>query len=268
MIHKTFYMMLFLCMLAGIGYASNTQIGNPWIQSGTNIIQQAPGSRVLIGTDFTSVSPFTRGVDVELTNTETTGAVLSNAYVTQLTAGSSSSITLANIYSRPNVPITQTTGYTGTLAAFWAQPQIDCTGCTVATATSYVDNFNVGPNGATLTTQRSFSAGVAVGATSTITNREGVRIANPTGSGTVVNNTGLLILAQTKGTTTNLAIDSQGGVNKFTGQLELVGVTQASLGADVNGTIRYCSDCTIANPCAGAGTGALAKRLNGVWVCN
>lgn len=35
-----------------------------------------------------------------------------------------------------------------------------------------------------------------------------------------------------------------------------------------NGEIGYCSDCTIANPCAGAGTGAFAKRLNGVNVCN
>lgn len=35
-----------------------------------------------------------------------------------------------------------------------------------------------------------------------------------------------------------------------------------------NGQMRYCSDCTIANPCAGGGTGAIAKRLNGVNVCN
>lgn len=35
-----------------------------------------------------------------------------------------------------------------------------------------------------------------------------------------------------------------------------------------NGSMTYCSDCTIANPCAGSGTGALAKRLNGAWVCN
>lgn len=35
-----------------------------------------------------------------------------------------------------------------------------------------------------------------------------------------------------------------------------------------NGMIGYCSDCTIANPCAGSGTGAIAKRLNGVNVCN
>jgi hypothetical protein len=35
-----------------------------------------------------------------------------------------------------------------------------------------------------------------------------------------------------------------------------------------NGQIGYCSDCTIANPCAGGGNGAIAKRLNGVNVCN
>jgi hypothetical protein len=42
----------------------------------------------------------------------------------------------------------------------------------------------------------------------------------------------------------------------------------SALGTPANGIMKYCSDCTIANPCAGSGTGALAKRLNGVWVCN
>lgn len=41
-----------------------------------------------------------------------------------------------------------------------------------------------------------------------------------------------------------------------------------NLGTPGNGKFVFCSDCTIANPCAGSGTGALAKRLNGVWVCN
>lgn len=36
----------------------------------------------------------------------------------------------------------------------------------------------------------------------------------------------------------------------------------------VNGQQKYCSDCTIVNPCAGSGTGAQAKLLNGVDVCN
>ena len=52
------------------------------------------------------------------------------------------------------------------------------------------------------------------------------------------------------------------------GSILLNGVLQASLGTPSNGTVVYCSDCTIANPCASGGTGALAKRLNGVWVCN
>lgn len=43
---------------------------------------------------------------------------------------------------------------------------------------------------------------------------------------------------------------------------------QANLGTPANGTIAYCSDCVIAAVCAGAGTGAIGKRLNGVWVCN
>ena len=42
----------------------------------------------------------------------------------------------------------------------------------------------------------------------------------------------------------------------------------ASLGTPANGNFVYCSDCTIANPCGAGGTGALAKRLNGAWVCN
>lgn len=44
--------------------------------------------------------------------------------------------------------------------------------------------------------------------------------------------------------------------------------TFAALATPANGSFMYCSDCTIANPCAGSGTGAFAKRLNGVWVCN
>jgi hypothetical protein len=54
----------------------------------------------------------------------------------------------------------------------------------------------------------------------------------------------------------------------------------AALGTPANGTIAYCSDCTTSTPatctanllssctCAGSGTGAFAKRLNGAWYCN
>jgi len=50
--------------------------------------------------------------------------------------------------------------------------------------------------------------------------------------------------------------------------MNTVGIPAASLGTPPNGIIQYCPDCTITNPCAGGGTGALAKRLNNAWVCN
>jgi hypothetical protein len=42
----------------------------------------------------------------------------------------------------------------------------------------------------------------------------------------------------------------------------------ANLPAADNGTIVYCSDCKLTNPCEGDGTGAFGKRLNGSWVCD
>jgi hypothetical protein len=54
------------------------------------------------------------------------------------------------------------------------------------------------------------------------------------------------------------------------GNLVLTARVFANLGTPPsgNGSLTFCSDCTIASPCAGGGTGALAKRLNGAWVCN
>ena len=53
------------------------------------------------------------------------------------------------------------------------------------------------------------------------------------------------------------------------GALILGGASFSTLNAAlVKGTIMYCVDCTIANPCAAGGTGAIAKKLNGVLVCN
>jgi hypothetical protein len=46
------------------------------------------------------------------------------------------------------------------------------------------------------------------------------------------------------------------------------GILFANLGTPANGQQVYCPDCTFANPCAGAGTGAIAKRLNGAWRCD
>lgn len=52
------------------------------------------------------------------------------------------------------------------------------------------------------------------------------------------------------------------------GSLFTFGVDFAGLGTPDAGTFLYCRDCTIANPCAAGGTGALAKRLASTWVCN
>lgn len=50
--------------------------------------------------------------------------------------------------------------------------------------------------------------------------------------------------------------------------LQSTGVAFASLPASTNGSFIYCTDCTNAsNPCTAAGTGAIAKRLNGAWDC-
>lgn len=66
-----------------------------------------------------------------------------------------------------------------------------------------------------------------------------------------------------------MQLDQSGGVTLASGGSLTPGSTVfASLGTPANGRMLYCPDCTIANPCAGAGTGAIAKRLNGVWVCN
>lgn len=62
--------------------------------------------------------------------------------------------------------------------------------------------------------------------------------------------------------------DDSGSTGHAASYFRATATTFAGLPADVSGVIRYCSDCTIASPCAGAGTGAIAKRLNGVWVCN
>jgi hypothetical protein len=49
------------------------------------------------------------------------------------------------------------------------------------------------------------------------------------------------------------------------------GIAFADLGTPTNGTLAYCTDCTVTsgadNTCAGSGSGALAVRLNGVWRC-
>lgn len=52
-------------------------------------------------------------------------------------------------------------------------------------------------------------------------------------------------------------------------QLLLQPILFANLGTPTyNGTFMYCADCTKTTPCAGSGSGALAKYINGAWDCD
>jgi len=52
------------------------------------------------------------------------------------------------------------------------------------------------------------------------------------------------------------------------GSISPKSVTFANLPTVANAKMIYCSDCTIASPCASGGSGAFAKGINGAWVCN
>lgn len=73
---------------------------------------------------------------------------------------------------------------------------------------------------------------------------------------------GIALPGSISGTSTIAAVSLGGGA------LAYQAVAFASLGTPANGAHVFCSDCNIANPCTGGGTGAFGKRLNGVWVCN
>jgi len=100
----------------------------------------------------------------------------------------------------------------------------------------------------------------------------GVSASNSVLIGTTVNGTSVAKANISFGPDSNYflhAADGDAAVGTLgVGGLGISGTPFASLGKPNNGTVLYCSDCTIANPCASGGTGAIAKRLNGTWVCN
>lgn len=97
----------------------------------------------------------------------------------------------------------------------------------------------------------------------------------PATTGTVLripNNTNL-VFARNAADSGNLALAFLDSNNLWNLDPSATGIlysakTFAALGTPANGAFYYCSDCTIASPCAGAGTGAFAKRLAATWVCN
>lgn len=89
------------------------------------------------------------------------------------------------------------------------------------------------------------------------------------GVGTLYGGTSLQV--GINGATATWTFSNVGGlISAATYPVQPGSTTFANLAANspTNGMLLYCSDCTIANPCAGGGSGALAKRLNGIQVCN
>jgi hypothetical protein len=60
----------------------------------------------------------------------------------------------------------------------------------------------------------------------------------------------------------------QGGNATFAGGVQPGVRTFSTLGSSPDGWIFFCSDCAVEPKCAPSGKGAIAKRLNGTWVCN
>lgn len=86
------------------------------------------------------------------------------------------------------------------------------------------------------------------------------------------NNTGGTTFAGSGTAAISCMFDLGGGQLGGCGQIASLGgytsSTFANLPASANGTFYGCSDCTTgSNPCTGSGTGALAVRQNGAWVC-
>jgi hypothetical protein len=97
-------------------------------------------------------------------------------------------------------------------------------------------------------------------------NYERLSLSHTTGTGSV-------IAAETAGTGgDNLGITltpaGTGSVTVSSGYFFAGTTTHSALGSPADGALIYCSDCTVANPCAASGTGAIAKRSGGVWICN
>lgn len=68
--------------------------------------------------------------------------------------------------------------------------------------------------------------------------------------------------------TTNAKIVTHGNLAKTTNIQLFSANTFATLTAQEDGVVMWCRDCTKATPCAGSGTGAYAKRMNGAWDCD
>ena len=108
----------------------------------------------------------------------------------------------------------------------------------------------------------------------------GIGIATPSAAIHVINNNSLAVPNGNVAIFSTSTVSGVGVSISTNSMITLYGVPFSSLQSQSNGTIAYCSDCTVTTPatcttnllascvCAGSGSGAFAKRLNGTWYCN
>jgi len=123
---------------------------------------------------------------------------------------------------------------------------------TLAVADPTTGNFALLANGVQLPNDRGLQGLKAGGVTADV-----IRVTK--GDRVAVDGSGLGVVAGSSGVE----------VTEPAGYLRAgAGVPFTALPTASNGTLVYCTDCAVTNPCTKGGTGAIAKRLNGQWVCN
>lgn len=161
-------------------------------------------------------------------------------YVLNTLTGTASQITVTNGAGTITLSLPATINATASTATALAADPTDCGAGTKATAIAA--NGNLTCSAVSLTVDVSGTLPVANG---------GTGVTASTGSTTLVLATSPTLITPT-----------------ISGVLQLGTVAFASLPSPTNGMLIYCSDCTKATPCAGAGGGAFAKRIGGAWDCD
>ncbi|MEK6881246.1 MAG: hypothetical protein AABY22_16615 [Nanoarchaeota archaeon] len=115
----------------------------------------------------------------------------------------------------------------------------------VTTMTGVATTLTSGTNAGTITNVRGFGVNsVIVGDGSTFTTFQGIRIATPTGLGTITTATGIRIENMNKGTT-NWAIDSAGGQSRHTGNFRIGDTNAPKSALDILGNVSISGNLTV-----------------------
>lgn len=258
---------------SGINTFSNVIVGTTTSSNtGTSVIKNTWGSSAtdallsVIGTAPTVPTTSTAAVNLQVT---TAGSAAFSNYVlsaSSLPGYTGTSLNATGLFSN-TVNSTTTNVFNGNTAIFGTSTGTGTINTGVRGSAANGTTVNMGLIGSAMTagTLNVGTVGFANNATNNIGGYFALGSSIPiTASGAGIFNNGSVaqdVIGAYDNDVKVFSIPDGGGIL-------LAARTFGTLGTPANGTFYYCSDCTIANPCAGAGTGALAKRLNAVWVCN